>query len=214
MSKVFLSAGHGGTDPGAVGYDLKEKTINLNILLACKETLERYGVKVVASRVKDENDTVVEEVKEADASGAALAVSFHTNAGGGDGFEAYYWSSDTNGKKLASLGEKYIKALGQNSRGIKSGNHLYFIRNTKATAVLFESFFLDNDTDNNIGDTVAKQKAIGVTYAKAILEYLGIELEEKLYRVQVGAFKHLENAERVQNALKKQGYNAIIVSVE
>ena len=31
--KVFLSAGHGGSDPGAVGYGMKEKDINLNILL-------------------------------------------------------------------------------------------------------------------------------------------------------------------------------------
>jgi N-acetylmuramoyl-L-alanine amidase len=172
--------------------------------------LERYGVKVVSSRVKDENDTVVEEVKEADASGAALAVSFHANAGGGDGFEAFYWSGDANGKRLASLGEKYIKALGQNSRGIKSGNHLYFIRNTKATAVLFESFFLDNDKDNDIGDTVEKQKAIGVAYARAILEYLGIE-SGKLYRVQVGAFINKTNAERLRDELKGKGYEAIIV---
>lgn len=214
MSKVFLSAGHGGTDPGAVGYTLKEKTINLNVLLACKETLERQGVTVVCSRVTDENDTVVEEVKEANASGATLVISFHTNAGGGDGFEAYYWSSDTNGKKLASLGEKYIKALGQNSRGIKTGNHLYFVKNTKATAVLFESFFLDNDTDNNIGDTVAKQKAIGVAYAQAILEYLGIKYRETLYRVQVGAYRNKENAERTRDALQRYGYEAIIVSVE
>ena len=27
MAKVFLSAGHGGTDPGAVAYGLKEKDI-------------------------------------------------------------------------------------------------------------------------------------------------------------------------------------------
>lgn len=211
MSKVFLSAGHGGADPGAVGYGLKEKIINLNVLLACKETLERYGVKVIASRLTDENDTVAEEVKEANASGADLAVSFHTNAGKGDGFEAFYWSSDANDKKLASLGEKYIKALGQNSRGIKSGDHLYFVRNTKATAVLFESFFIDNDKDNDIGDTVEKQKAIGVAYARAILEYLGIKSEDKIYRVQVGAFKSRENAERLRLALKRHGYEAIIV---
>ena len=27
MAKVFLSAGHGGSDPGAVAYGLKEKDI-------------------------------------------------------------------------------------------------------------------------------------------------------------------------------------------
>ena len=43
------------------------------------------------------------------------------------------------------------------------------------TAVLFECFFVDNDKDNNIGDTAAEQKKLGVAYAKAILEYLGIK---------------------------------------
>lgn len=174
MAKVFLSAGHGGSDPGAVAYGIKEKDVNLQTLLACKAELERHGVAVVASRTKDEDDPVTQEVKEANASGATVAVSFHANAGGGDGFEAYYYTSDAKGQKLAQLGEKYVKQLGQNSRGLKSGNHLMFVNSTKMTAVLFESFFVDNDKDNDIGDTVEEQKAFGVAYAKAILEYLGI----------------------------------------
>ena len=177
--KVFLSAGHGGTDPGAVALGLKEKDINLQTLLACNEVLVRHGVSTVLSRTTDANDPVADEVKEANASGASLAVSFHANAGGGDGFEAYYYSTDANGKKMAQCGEKYVKALGQNSRGIKTGNHLYFIKKTKMTSVLFESFFVDNDKDNDIGDTVAEQKAFGVAYAKAILEYLGVTYKEE-----------------------------------
>lgn len=179
MAKVFLSAGHGGSDPGGTAYNLKEKDINLNTMLACNEVLVRHGVLTVLSRTKDEYDPVADEVKEANASGCDFAVSFHANMGKGDGFEAFHFSTDSNGKKLAQLGEKYVKALGQNSRGVKTGNHLYFVKNTKMTAVLFESFFIDNDTDNNIGDTIAEQKAFGVAYAKAILEYLGIKYTEK-----------------------------------
>ena len=216
MATVFLSAGHGGSNPGAVAYGLKEKDINLNALLACKEVLEAHGVNVVCSRTKDEDDDVYEEVREANASGADIAVSFHANAGGGDGYEAFYYSTSAKGKKLAQLGEKYVKELGQNSRGIKSGDHLYFVRKTSMPAVLFESFFLDNDTDNDIGDTVAEQKAFGVAYAKAILEYLGItykatEAIEKLYRVQVGAFKNKQNAEKLLAELKEKGYIGFIV---
>lgn len=225
--KVFLSAGHGGSDPGATKYGLKEKDINLQTLLACKAELERHGVTVVASRLKDEYDPVSQEVKEANASGADIAVSFHVNASGsgaGDGFEAFYWKVSSRGKKLAELGEKYVKALGQNSRGVKTGNHLYFIKNTNMTAVLFESFFVDNDKDNDIGDTVAEQKKFGVAYAKAILEYLDIPYIEanksetetatenkKLYRVQVGAFAVKANAEKLLEELKGDGYNGFIV---
>lgn len=217
MAKVFLSAGHGGSDPGAVAYGLKEKDINLNTLLACNEVLVRHGVTTVLSRSRDENDPVGEEVQEANASGADLAVSFHANAGKGDGFEAFYFTSSSKGKAIAQLGEKYVKQLGQNSRGIKSGNHLYFIRKTSMTAVLFESFFVDNDADNNIGDTVDKQRAFGMAYAKAILEYLGIAYKDsnqappessgKIYRVQVGAYKDKNNAINMMNRLKTAGFS-------
>ena len=217
--KVFLSAGHGGSQPGAIAFGLKEKDVNLQTLLSCKAELERHGVTVIASRVSDENDDVYEEVKEANSSGADIAVSFHANAGGGDGFEAFYYVGNAKGEKLARLSEKYIKELGQNSRGVKSGNHLYFIRKTNMPAVLFESFFMDNEKDKSIGDTIAEQKKFGVAYAKAILEYLGIaynsemvkEDPKKLYRVQVGAFGVEENAEKLKAELKSKGYDAIIV---
>jgi N-acetylmuramoyl-L-alanine amidase len=229
MAKVFLSAGHGGSDPGAVGNGLKEKDINLQALLACKEILEKHGVEVVASRTKDENDPVGQEVKEADASGADLAVSFHVNAGGGDGFEAFYHTKNKDGKRLAQLGEKYVKAIGQNSRGIKSGNHLYFVRETNMTAVLFESFFIDSKKDKAIGDTLAEQRAFGVAYANAILEFLGRNTKENqekptetkentpttnktIYRVQVGAYGVKSNAEAMQRKLKAAGFDSYITT--
>lgn len=212
MTKVFLSAGHGGTDPGAVANGLYEKTINLNMLLACKSELERHGVTVVCSRTKDENDSVKQEVKEANASGADIALSFHINAGGGDGFEVYYYRPNKTGKKLAELCEKHIKNLGQNSRGVKDGNHLHFIKATKMPAVLVESFFIDNSKDKTIGDSIIEQTAFGEAYAKAILDYLDVDyIDKKTYRVQVGAYKDKANAEATKKKLKAAGFEAIIV---
>lgn len=218
MAKVFLSAGHGGSDPGAVVYGLKEKDINLNALLACQAELVRHGVTVVCSRVTDVDDPVGQEVKEANASGADVAVSFHANAGGGDGFEAFYYPASSSGKRLAELCEKRVKELGQNSRGIKDGGKLYFVKNTKMAAVLVESFFVDNVNDKSIGDTIAEQKAFGIAYAKAILDYLGLaynndELiqDNSVYRVQVGAYKNKFNAEVMRDKLKSAGFEAMIV---
>lgn len=224
MAKVFLSAGHGGSDPGAVANGLKEKDINLQIMLACHAELVRHGLTVVCSRVKDENDPVAQEVAEANASGADVAVSFHTNAGGGDGSESFYYSGSSKGKKLAELCEKHTKALGQNSRGVKT-NNLMFTRATKMTAVLCECAFIDTKKDIEIVDTLAEQKAFGAAYAKAILEYLGIAYKAPsapkpstpapaptgtLYRVQVGAFSDKKNAEKLAAELKQKGYAAII----
>lgn len=218
MAKVFLSAGHGGSDPGAVAYNMQEKNINLAIMLSCNEVLCRHGIKTILSRTKDENDPVSEEVKEANISKADLAVSFHVNAGGGDGFEAFYYKGNEKGKRLALLCEKYVKQIGQNSRGIKT-NNLKFTRDTNMTAVLVESFFVDNDTDNNIGDTVNELKAFGVAYAKAILEYLGVTYKEaqkdtsgKIYRVQLGAYKNRSNAENMLKVVKSAGFTDAIIT--
>lgn len=220
MAKVFLSAGHGGSDPGAVGNGFKEKDINLQIMLACQAELVRHGLTVVCSRTTDENDPVQAEVQEANASGADIAVSFHTNAGGGDGSESFYWATSADGMRLAQLCEKYTKEIGQNSRGVKT-NNLMFTRETTMVAVLCECAFIDNKNDIVIVDTVAEQKAFGVAYAKAILEYFGIAYKapvtttttsssDTLYRVQVGAFKVKENAEKLVAELESKGYSAFI----
>lgn len=197
MPRVFLSAGHGGSDPGACGNGLRESDMNLTMLLACKDELEKHGVEVVASRVKDEDDNVRMEVKEANNSKADLAFSIHNNAGGGDGFECFYYEGGQNGSKLCKLVEDEVKKLGQNSRGIKKGNHLYFIRNTSMEAVLVEGCFVDNKTDIKIANTVEKMRKFGVAYAKAILKYLNIDYKEEQVRYVVTAeYQYLENAKK------------------
>lgn len=205
MAKVFLSAGHGGNDPGAVAYGLKEKDINLAVLKSCRDVLKQHNVTVVCSRETDENDPVGQEVKEANAADVDFSVSFHINAGKGDGFEAFCNPNNKDGMKLAKLGEKYIKELGQNSRGIKNGMHLCFIKNTKKMSVLFETFFIDNDKDNNIGDTAAEQKKIGIAYAKAILEHLGIKYEAEAKKTSVYYKKYTGTSTKVDGVFKAIG---------
>lgn len=175
--KVFLSAGHGGSDPGAVGNGLQEKDINLQIMLANRAVLERHGITVVCSRTKDENDPVAQEVKEANASGADIAVSHHINSAtnkSADGSETYYYTGSADGKRLAELCEKHTKALGQNSRGAKPQGGLWFLKGTKMIAVLTESAFICNPNDISIVDSVKEQQQFGEAYAKAILEYFEI----------------------------------------
>lgn len=178
MSKVFLGVGHGGKDPGAVGY-IKESDVNLNMALACKKYLEANGVQVEMSRIKDENDDLNEEIKECNAYDPDLAVDVHNNAGKGDGFEVYHSINGGLGKVLALNIEKEVKLIGQNSRGCKTkinskGNADYygFIRLTKCPAVIVEGVFVDNKADAAQADTLEEQKAFGVAYAKGIIATL------------------------------------------
>lgn len=179
MKKVFLGVGHGGKDPGAVGY-IKEADVNLNMALACRDYLVQNGVEVGMSRTKDEDDTLNEEARECNAFDPDLAVDIHNNAGGGDGFEVYYSVVGGDSKVLAENLEKEILAINQNSRGCKTkvGNggadYYGFIRMTKAPAVIVEGVFVDNKADAAQADTLEEQKAFGVAYAKGILKTLGI----------------------------------------
>lgn len=174
MPKVFLSAGHGGSDPGAVGKGLKEKDLNLEIMAACGAYLESQGLTVFYSRTCDENDPVGEEVREANSCGADIAVSFHNNASGGDGSETYYYPYSEQSKRLAKLLEEASTALGQNSRGIKGTTSLYFITKTAMPAALVETAFIDNANDIKIIDEQRERRAFGVGYGMAICQYFGI----------------------------------------
>lgn len=180
--KVFIGVGHGGSDPGAVGY-LVEKDVNLTMATACHDFLTAYGVDVRTSRTKDEDDTVNEEIAECNAYGPDLAVDVHNNSGGGDGFEVFHTIGGGTGKVLAENIERHVKAIGQNSRGVKTrqgnnGDYYAFIRETVAPAVICEGVFVDTKADAAQADTLAEQQAFGVAYAKGILDTLGIPYDE------------------------------------
>lgn len=211
--KVFIGVGHGGSDPGATSAGLTEKDVNLIMALACKEELERHGLIVKLSRTVDEDDPVAQEVKECNAFKPDIAIDCHNNAGGGDGFEAFYWPSSQNGFRLARFIESEVEAIGQNSRGLKSGKNLRFINSTNCTSVLVEGLFVDNTKDRRLADTLPEQQAFGKAYAKGILKYFEIPYVEfeKLYRVQVGSFKNKANADKLVKDLKAKGYDPYIL---
>lgn len=177
--KVFLGVGHGGSDPGAVKY-IKEADVNLQMALACRDYLQANGVEVKMSRTKDENDPLTEEIAECNAFNPDVAVDIHNNAGGGDGFEVYHYHGGGTSKTLAQNIETQVKAIGQNSRGLKtrlndSGNDYYgFIRCIKAPSIICEGVFVDNAADAAQADTVEEQNSFGVAYAKGILKTLGV----------------------------------------
>lgn len=177
MAKVFIGVGHGGNDPGAVGY-LKEADVNLTMALACRDMLEANGVIVGMSRTRDENDDLNEEVKECNAFAPDLAVDVHNNAGGGKGFEVLHSINGGVGKTLAENIEAEVKKLGQNSRGLKTRknskgkDYFGFLRLTKCPAVICEGVFVDNANDVKIADTITEQQEFGKAYARGILKTL------------------------------------------
>lgn len=220
--RVFIGVGHGGSDPGAVGF-VKEAEANLTIALELKRLLEAVGITVGISRTKDENDSLSEEIKEANAFKPDFAIDVHNNAGGGDGFEVFVQTGvhAAKSKKAGQTIERYVKAMHQNSRGVKTKlndagkDYFGFLRQVNYPAVIVEGFFVDNKKDASDFDTVAEQKKLAGAYAAAIIDYLGVNsapiTSPALYRVQVGAFSSKANADKLAAELKAKGYQTHIV---
>ena len=227
MKKVFIGVGHGGSDPGAMASRFKEADINLVMALAAAEDLTRHGVQVGLSREKDENDPLIESIREANAFAPDLAFDCHNNAGGGDGFEVYRQTGKhaSNSVKLAQLMEKQVKLIGQNSRGVKTKlnpngtDYFGWLRQLNCPAVLLEGAFIDNAEDVKAIDTIEEQKAFGVAYSKAALEYLGIEWQQKKTltkgkSLQSGFFTNPIYAQAALDEARKNGQNMILVDAE
>lgn len=179
--KIFINAGHGGNDSGAVKY-VVEKNVNLIEAKACRDYLIARGVEAYMSQadLNDESQSSTDVLNEIKKFNPDFAIDIHNNAGGGKGFEIYCGISGL-GTELAKNIEAEVKAIGQNSRGVKTKknsngkDYYYFIRQTSCPAVICEGAFVDNKSDVEMIDTEAKCVKFGEAYAKGILKTLGIE---------------------------------------
>ena len=169
--KIFIDPGHSVTDPGAVGYaverDLNEKTA----AFMNEHLLATYVCETKVDPVSNKSLSAVAE--SANAWGADLLVSIHNNAGGGDGYEALVYSDKT--VPLGKIFEKYVLAIGQNSRGVKLRPGLAVLRQSNMPAVLNEGAFVDNKKDIEDWNDDHELKKMGIAYAEAAAEYLGLE---------------------------------------
>ncbi|MCM8801306.1 MAG: N-acetylmuramoyl-L-alanine amidase [Candidatus Omnitrophica bacterium] len=96
IKKVVIDAGHGGTDPGAIGKTgLSEKTVTLDIAKRLEKLLESEGIEVIMTRSIDKSLSLSSRVEIANRSSADLFLSIHANANrvrSIHGFEVYYIS--------------------------------------------------------------------------------------------------------------------------
>src|SRR5699024_1967723 len=101
MKKIFMDAGHGGTDPGASGNGLVEKDLTLSIAHKITTYLESNfsEVEVKISRKTDQTVSLTERTDAANAWEADVLLSIHINAGGGTGFESYVYNGSFKGKE-------------------------------------------------------------------------------------------------------------------
>ena len=185
MSKptIYIAAGHGGSDPGAVNGKYIEKALTLKTALACQNYLRNYECETVMARTTDKSCTVAHKMEEVEQKRPSLVLEIHYNAGGGEGCEVYYWHTHAPSKSLAQKVLAEMVKLGQKSRGIKeskAGTSYNFgmcrqAATTGIPSILGEYAFVDNAKDQAKINSDAKLRAVGEAYAKAAVSYLGLK---------------------------------------
>ena len=195
--RICIDAGHGGTDPGAVGQNgTKEKDVNLQIALKLQKALERNGITVIMTRKQDvaKKLTIDERCIIANSADVDYLVSIHANADGdrddktGHGTETYAYSKTSKGYPLAQAIQKdLIAANGLTDRGVKV-KQWDILKGAKAPAVLVETAFLNNSAEEKLLIDAAFQKLTAEAIAKGIVNHIGqkwVAAVEPKYNLQI-----------------------------
>ncbi len=186
---IVVDAGHGGSDPGAIGNSIIEKDLNLKISQYIYNRLRELGVPVKMTRTTDETLTPTERVNRVmnafGASSDVLLISNHINAGGGDGAEIIY--ALRNSDRYPEIIAQEFEKTGQNVRkwyqrrlpSNPNRDYYFMQRDTSPIqSVTVEYGFLDSPGDdvsllkNNwerLAEAVVRATALykGISYAPA-----------------------------------------------
>jgi N-acetylmuramoyl-L-alanine amidase len=145
MAKLFISAGHGGSDPGAVYGSRQEKNYTLQLSSDISAILRSAGHTVINNRTTDVDRDINEDARKANANGVDAVIELHLNSGGGTGTETFCSLAGGESRDLANAVNDRLSNIGFRNRGVKTkinseGKDYYgIIRLTKAPAILIET---------------------------------------------------------------------------
>ena len=193
--KIVIDAGHGGSDPGAIGNGIIEKDYTLLISNYIYNILKNMGADVSIVRVDDETLSPSQRVKRIlDFYGNkddVVVVSNHINAGGGKGAEIIY--SLRNNSDLSKMVAKELEKSGQTVRKYyqrrlpsnPSRDYYYILRDTANNeSIIIEYAFVDNIEDANKLKKDWQRYAEAV--ARAIASYIGLNPTQNQIVVKAG----------------------------
>ncbi|WP_409291701.1 N-acetylmuramoyl-L-alanine amidase [Peribacillus sp. SCS-37] len=173
---IVLDAGHGGSDPGAVGYSpslkkyINEKDLTLMMVQKTAALLKSAGANVILTRSSNTFNSLQSRVDVAEKYKADAFVSVHYNsstASSANGIETFYYSNAKDKKLADAIHKEMVEASKLRNRGVKSQS-LHVIRENSRPAVLLELGFISNKAELDYIMTDGFQKAL----AKAIYDGL------------------------------------------
>lgn len=226
--KLYIDAGHGGADPGAIGNGLKEKDLTLDIALEIQSILvSNYeDIHVLLSRTQDITKSLSQRTNEANSWGADFYMAIHINAASNEaaqGYEDYIYTSLPSSSPTSKFREiihgEVMKLNQLNNRGKKKAN-FHVLRESLMPAMLSENGFISNEHDASLMKKASWRKQVALGHATGIAKAFGLKMKPRvetprtLYKVIAGSFKDRSNADKRMASLKSKGVEALVVTAE
>lgn len=178
---IYLDAGHGGRDSGAISSTFLEKDMNLLLTKKLEKVLVSKGAIVYMTRdgdydlsqstINKKRDDLYRRVKMINQSKCNLYISMHLNASPStkwNGIQIFYSNILKENKKVADTITNTMKENMKNIRDVKKENGYYMYSKIKIPGVLVEAGFVSNPNDNykirqsNYQDVLVNNIALGI----------------------------------------------------
>ena len=146
--RIALDAGHGGEADGAIGaMGLKEKDVNLELVMLLKAQLEKRGAEVILTRSGDYEVSMQERLDFLHKQAPDILISIHNNAGAINvqGTSTYYRHIGFRPLSIAILNR--LLELGVQNAGNVGSFDFALNGSTEYPNVLIEGLFLSNPED-------------------------------------------------------------------
>lgn len=171
--KINVHAGHnpaGKTACGAVGIlneSLEDRIVKDKVIAMLKAQGHTVHDCTVDNGTS-QNDVLTKIVAKCNANPADLDVSIHFNSGANNksgngkttGTEVFVYSPTSKANAYAQNIVNAISGLGFKNRGVKYSTFLYFLKKTKAPALLIECCFVDDKDDADLYNADKMAQAI------------------------------------------------------
>ena len=178
---IYLDAGHGGRDSGAISSTFLEKDMNLLLTKKLEKVLVSKGAIVYMTRdgdydlskstINKKRDDLYRRVKMINQSKCNLYISMHLNASPStkwNGIQIFYSNILKENKQVADTITNTMKENMKNIRDVKKENGYYMYSKIKIPGVLVEAGFVSNPNDNykirqsNYQDILVNNIALGI----------------------------------------------------
>ncbi len=173
---VVIDAGHGGKDPGAIGYNgTQEKRIVLDVAKRLKTTFKKDKIKVLLTRDKDEFLRLKQRADIANKNHADLFISLHCNAIGGSkkrregvlGFTTYFLSpARTNEARAVEMFENGALKYEEDEEDEENNDLDFIVNDVIQTKFLDESNYISEQIFNSMNKNgIKKVHGTGISQA-------------------------------------------------